>query len=140
MRISTSRVVVEVQVDAPALLGSLEKGVPKRVASARRVSLGDAGRLSYTVDRGPFSARIENDALVVETRVDASAEICKPLGLLGCVEYATCAPGALAQARLPLLLQPSYRFPPPQVSIPVTRRCTLTALDIDVTGRVQRER
>lgn len=139
MRVPTSRVVVEIQFDAPALLGALESSVPKRVAAARGVHLGDPGRLSYVVDRGPFVARIDGDSLVVETQVEAAADVCKPLGLLGCVEYASCRPGAVARAKLPLLLEPTYRFPSPVVQIPVTRRCTLTALDIDVTGRVQHE-
>jgi hypothetical protein len=139
MRVPTSRVTVDVRVGAGSILEQLERAAPRRVVERRGVGMGVAGRLSFAVDRGAFQLGLERDDLVVGVELVGDAELCKPLGLFGCVPYASCRPAAHAHAAVSLMLDPAYGLPPSRVDIPITRRCTLTALDIDVTGEVQSE-
>lgn len=132
-----SRVIVEARVEVKAALAELERTLPRRLAERRGVELGDAGRLSYTIDRGPFALHLEGDELSVDVELQGHAEVCKPVGFLGCVGYASCAPGGRARASLRLLLGNDYRLLPSRVQIPVTRPCTLSALGIDMTSEVQ---
>lgn len=138
--IPLSAVTVEGQVDAAAIVAELEKAVPRRVAERRALDVGGlAGRLSFQVDRRAFSLGLEGDALFVGVELRGDASLCKPLGLLGCVEYASCQPAARAKVAMSLLLDERYQLARPLVEIPITRRCTLTALEIDVTGDIARE-
>jgi hypothetical protein len=134
-----SRVLVDVQVDTGEVLRELDHAVPRRIAERRGLDIGDAGRLSFVVDRGPFGVRLAGADLIVEVDLAGEAEVCKPLGLLGCVGYATCSPRAHASAGLRLLIGDDYRLPPSRVTIPVTRPCTLTAFGLDVTGEIQQQ-
>jgi hypothetical protein len=134
-----SRVLVDVQVDTGEMLRELEQAIPRRVAERRGLDIGDAGRLSFAVDRGPFGVRFDGEELFVEVDLRGEAEVCKPLGLLGCVGYASCSPRAHASAGLRLLLGRDYRLPPSRVMIPVTQPCTVTALGLDVTGEIQQQ-
>jgi hypothetical protein len=113
--------------------------VPKRVVEQRKVDAGAAGRMDILVDRGPFAVSLAGDELAIEVDLAGEASLCKPLGMFGCVHLASCRPGAHARAAVSLVLTPGLELSPSKVAIPVTRPCTLTALGVDVTGRVQHE-
>lgn len=132
-----SRVLVEARIEIAAALAELERSLPRRLAERRDVELGDPGRLSFTIDRGPFSLALSGDELSIDVDLRGQAEVCKPVPLLGCVGYASCSPGGHARASLQLLLGEDYRLLPSRVQIPVTRPCTLSALGIDMTAEVQ---
>lgn len=135
----TSRVLVEIRVETEAMLAALEAAVPRRVAERRGLDLGAPGKLDFHVDRGKFRVRVAGDELAVEVDLEGDAALCKPMGALGCVGYASCQPSAHAHAAVPLLLGSDFRLPSSRVGIPITRRCMLTALSIDVTGEVEAE-
>lgn len=134
-----SRVVVDVRVETGAILAGLDRAIPRRVVEQRGIDAGPAGRLDVVVDRGPFSVSLAGDDLVLDVDLAGSARVCKPLGPLGCVGWASCDPSAHARAAVRLVLDASLGVPPSSVAIPITRPCTLTALGVDVTARVQRE-
>jgi len=116
----------------------LEQKVATRLAEERNKSIGIAGHLRYTVDRGPFSVAVEGDSLVVRTDVRGRAEACR-----GSSCYASCEPQGRATATVPLRLTPEYRFQPSRVAFTFTRGCEVRALGgmvkIDVTPTIQAE-
>lgn len=134
-----SRVMVDATVDVAAVLAEVHQSVPRVVAEASAVDAGEAGRLSFRVERGEFSLDLKDKRVGVKLPLRASAVLCRPLGPLGCVEIARCQPEAVASAHIVPLLDESYRFPSPVVAIELTKRCTLTAFAIDVTPRLQAE-
>ena len=127
-----STLVVNVDVELGGLRQALEAKVPRRVAEERDHDLGPAGRLEYTVDRSPFTVRVESDALVVESMLQGRAQACAKGRC-----YAGCAPEARATARVPLRLGADYRLRTSDVRIDVTKGCEVRALGglltIDVT-------
>lgn len=134
---SPSRVLIEARMETKKALEELERTLPRRLVERRNVELGDPGRLSFTIDRGPFSFLLEGEELTVGVDLRGQAEVCKPVAFLGCVGYASCAPEGQARASLKLLLGEDYRLLPSRVQIPVTRPCTLSALGLDMTAEVQ---
>jgi len=130
-----SEVVVGISFDAATLTNRLAKEVPPRVASARNVDAGIAGKLTYHIDRSPFSVAVHERRLFVSTHLTSRADMCKPLGPLGCVDYAHCSPEAQATASIPLSLGSTYRLGPANVAIRVTRPCRVGA--VDATSRIQ---
>lgn len=127
-----STLVVNVEVPLAGLRQALEAKVPRRVADERDHDLGPAGRLEYTVDRGPFTVRVEGEALVVESALQGRAQACAKGRC-----YAGCAPEARATARVPLRLGADYRLRTSEVRIDVTKGCEVRALGgfltVDVT-------
>lgn len=132
-----STVVFAVDVDLAKIRQELESQVPRRLAEERDRDVGVAGRVTYTVDRGPFSVGMDRDRAVVATDVNARAAICKPLGPFGCPQYASCDPAARVRAMIPLWLTPEYGFAPSSVTFDTTRRCLVTAANIDVTPMIE---
>ena len=130
-----SEVVVALSFEPSTLAARLAREVPPRVASARDVDAGVAGKLSYRIDRSPFAVDVRDDRLFVSTRLTARADLCKPLGPLGCVQYANCSPAANAIASIPLSLGSSYQLGPASVAIRVTRPCQIGGLN--ATPRIQ---
>ncbi len=135
--IPASEIVVGISLDTATLTRRLGEEVPPRVAQGRNVDAGVAGRLSFRIDRSPFSVAIRGRNLVISTQLDGQADLCKPLGPLGCVHYAACSPRALATASIPLSLGPAYRPGPASVHIQVTRPCEIGG--IDASAHMQRE-
>jgi hypothetical protein len=131
--IASSQIPVEVQVELAIARKTVEGQVPKRVASGSGVSIGSAGQVTYTIDRGPFSFVMVGESLVARTDLTINASVCKPVPGLGCVQYGSCTPLARVDAGLPTQLSDQYALKASTVSIVVTRRCLMTALDIDVT-------
>lgn len=127
-----STIVVEVELPLAPLRQALEGKVPRRVAEERDRDLGRAGRLEYTVDRGPFALRVDGGALFVEAALHGRAQACAKGRC-----YAGCAPEARITARVPLHLGADYRLRTSDVRIDVTRGCEVRALGglltIDVT-------
>ena len=119
-----------------SLAKELDGKIAPRLAEERDKSIGIAGHLRYTVDRGPFSVAVEGDALVVRTDVRSHAEACR-----GATCYASCDPQGRATASVPLRLTPDYRFAPSRVSFAFTRGCEIRALGgmvkIDVTPTLE---
>lgn len=134
-----SNVVVDLAVDTAAIVAALDREVPRRVAQGKGIDVGALGKASFHVDRGAWGASVRAGALHVETELSGHAEVCKPLGPFGCPSYASCDPGARADASIPLVLGADYRLPSARVAIPITRPCTVTSLGLDVTGRLQHE-
>ncbi len=137
--VPSSRLVVEIRVDTDGLLAALEAAIPRRVVERRGLVLGDAGKLDFTVDRGPFELGLAGDRLTLSVDLSGSARLCKPLGGLACVPYASCDPLARGRAEVSLVLGDDLRVPGSRVEIPITRRCTLTALEVDVTKDLEAE-
>jgi hypothetical protein len=131
-----STLVVSVEVPLGGVRQALEAKVPRRVAEERDHDIGMAGRLEYTVDRGPFTLRVENDVLVVESMLQGRAQACAKGRC-----YAGCAPEARATARVPLRLGVDYKLRTSEVRIDVTRGCAVRALGgfltVDVTPILQ---
>ena len=127
-----STIVVHTEVPLAGVRQALEAKVPRRVAAEKDHDLGAAGRLEDTVDRGPFSVRVENNALVVESNLQGRAQACARGQC-----YAGCAPEARVTARVPLRLGADYKLRTSEVRIDVTKGCQIRALGgfltIDVT-------
>lgn len=141
-----SRIVVDADIDVAAALAEAERAVPRELGNGPdgdTVSVGDAGQLTMHVRRGDFAlalAEREGKTQVgVRVPLVGDATLCRPLGPLGCVQVAACQPEALASASLVPLLDESYHFPPPEVAISLSRGCTLTAFQFDITPRLQAE-
>ena len=132
LEVPRSTLVVNVEVPLAGVRGALEAKVPRRVAEERDHDLGIAGHLEYTVDRGPFAMRVENDVLVVESVLQGRAQACAKGRC-----YAGCAPEARATARVPLHLGADYKLRTSEVRVDVTRGCEVKALGglvtVDVT-------
>ena len=135
--IASSQIPLEVQVDLSIARKSVESQVPKRVGAGSGVSVGSAGLVSYTIDRGPFSFAMVGESLVARTDLTITASVCKPVPGLGCVQYGSCTPLARVEAGLPTQLTDQYGLKASTVNIVVTRRCLMTALDIDVTPIIE---
>ena len=127
-----STLVVDAELPLGGLRQAIEAKVPRRIAEDRDHDLGVAGRLEYTVDRGPFAVHVENDTIVVESMLQGRAQACAKGRC-----YAGCAPEARATARIPLRLGADYKLRTSEVRIDVTRGCQVRALGgfvtIDVT-------
>ena len=127
-----STVVVQVEVRLAGIRQALEAKVPRRVAEERDHDLGVAGRLEYTVDRGPFTVRVENATLVVEANLQGRAQACAKGRC-----YAGCAPQARVTAKVPLHLGADYKLRSSEVRIDVTQGCEVKTLGglltVDVT-------
>ena len=130
-------VPVDVAIDLARVVRSIEAEVPARILEEHDRDIGTPGRLSYVVDRGPLAVTVEGGRLVVRADLVAHAAVCKPIGILGCVTYASCEPTALASASLPAALTRDFGFGPSAVSVDVRRRCVVTALAIDVTPMLE---
>jgi len=137
LELPVSSVVANVSLDVQAMTSRLSREFPPRVASARDLDASFAGKLSYDIDRTAFHVSLVGDRLQVDTRLTAHAELCKPLGILGCVPYGACDPAAHAVAAVPLVLHPNYAVGPANVSIAITRPCLISALSLDATPRIQ---
>ena len=131
--IAPSQIPLEVQVELAIARKTVESQVPKRVASGSGLPVGTAGQVTYTIDRGPFSFVMVGESLVARTDLTISASVCKPVPGLGCVQYGSCTPLARVDASLSTQLTDEYALKASTVSIVVTRRCLMTALDLDVT-------
>jgi hypothetical protein len=118
-----STILIDAEVPLTIIKNGLEAKVGKRVAEERDHDLGIAGRLEYTVDRGPFAVSVQGDTLVVEAPMQAHARACAKGSC-----YAGCDPEARVTARVPLRLGADYKFRPSQVRIDVTRGCELRAV------------
>jgi hypothetical protein len=127
-----SQLIVNVDVPLAGVRQAIETKVPRRVAEERDHDLGVAGHLEYTVDRGPFTLRVEGELLVVESILQGHAQACAKGRC-----YAGCAPEARATARVPLHLGADYKLHTSDVRVEVTRGCEVKALGglvtVDVT-------
>jgi hypothetical protein len=127
-----STIVVQVEVPLAGIRQALEAKVARRVAEEHDHDIGAAGRLEYTVDRGPFTVRVENATLVVESNLQGRAQACAKGRC-----YAGCAPEARVTAKVPLHLGADYKLRSSEVRIDVTKGCEVRALGgfltIDVT-------
>jgi hypothetical protein len=130
--------IVHADIKLAPLAKELEAKVSRRLAQERDRSIGMAGTLNYTVDRGPLRLLVEDNSLIVQTEVRAHAEACRGAGC-----YASCEPEGRATATVPLHLTPEYRFPPSRVAFMFTRGCEVRALGglikVDVTPTLRAE-
>ncbi len=131
-----SRIVADTEFKLARLASELEANISRRLAAKSGASLGVAGTVDYTVDRGPLSLAVEDETLVVQTDVQAHAQACKRGHC-----YASCDPTARVQARVSLKLTESYRFAPSRVSATFTRGCKIRTLGgfltIDLTPTLE---
>jgi hypothetical protein len=130
-----SRIVAHVELKLAPIVKELEAKIAPRLADEKDKPAGAAGHLDYTVDRGPFRASVEHDALVIRTDIRAHAEACKNRSC-----YASCSPEGTATATVPLRLGPDYRFAPSHVAFAFTKGCEVKVLGgflrIDVTPTI----
>ena len=131
-----STIPFEVAIDLGDAKKALEAQVPMRIADEHGRDLGAVGKLTLTIDRSPFRFAIEGGRLVVKTDLTTHAQMCKPLGVFGCVQYASCDPTAVARASVAEALTPAARFSPSAVNIDFAERCVVTAFHIDVTDMI----
>lgn len=124
-----SRIVSNLEIPISAIASRLATEVPNPVSSARNVDAGAAGRLTYTVRRSPFSLDVREGRLLAFCELVAEAEVCKPLGPLGCVSYGSCSPAAHAEASIPLQPRADWGLGHSRVGIGITRSCRLGPLD-----------
>ncbi len=134
-----SVIPVLVRASLPHARALLEAQAPKRLAAETNHSIGAAGKLTYTVDRGPFAVSLKAGVIVAETDLTVSASVCKDVYALGCVKYGSCSPLLHVVATLPTQLKDDFSFAPSTMRVDVTRRCLMTALDIDVTDFIEIE-
>lgn len=131
-----SRIIAHAELRLSRLAQELEAKVEKRVAEARDVSIGVAGVVHYSADRGPFTLSIEGDSLIVRSEIRAHAQACS-----GGRCYASCDPIAVARAEVPLRLSQRYAFDRSRVTTAFTRGCKVRALggflSIDVTPTIE---
>jgi hypothetical protein len=129
--------VVDAETSLSSVRRELEKAIGRRLATVRGASAGVAGKVNYTVDRGPLSVSANPRALVVRTVVRANAEVCARGRC-----YARCRPEANVRAEVPLLLGADYRFGKAKVTAKFTRGCKIRTLGgfltIDVTPTIER--
>lgn len=134
--VDRSTVRADVEIPFASMKQALEAKIGRRVAEERDHDMGVAGRLEYTVDRGPFAVSVQGDALAVEAPLDAHARLCAKGQC-----YAGCDPQLRATARVPMRLGADYKFRPSSVRIEVVRGCELRALGgflrVDVTPVLQ---
>jgi hypothetical protein len=136
--VEPSILAATVRVPLARIRKELEARVPVRVAAESDQDIGTAGRLTYTVDRGPFSFAVNDGKLSVRTDLTSRASVCKPLGPLGCQPYASCTPTARMEATLPIALSPKWKVGSSTVRIDVVKGCQVTPLGIDVTPEIER--
>lgn len=130
---------MDARIETQKLLAELERSFPERLIERSGIPLGDPGKLAFSIHRGPFFLQLDGDELEIGVDLRGQAEVCKPVALLGCVRYASCAPEGQARASLHLQLDNDYRLHSPRVRIPVTRPCTLSSLGLDMTQEVQQQ-
>jgi hypothetical protein len=127
-----STIVVHAEIPLRAIQQNLEAKLARRVAEERDHDLGVAGRLEYTVDRGPLAVSVAGDRLLVATPLTGHARACAKGSC-----YAGCDPILKATAAVPLALGPDYKFRHASVTIDVVRGCEVRALGglltVDVT-------
>ncbi len=131
-----SRIIAHAELKLASLQQELESKVERRLSEARNVSIGVAGVVHYSADRGPFALSVEGDSLIVQSEVRAHAEACS-----GSRCYASCDPIALARAEVPLKLNERYAFGASRVTTTFVRGCKVRALGgfltIDVTPTIE---
>src|SRR3954468_7394253 len=93
-----STIPFEVAIDLEHAKKELEGQVPMRIADEHGRDMGAVGKLTLTIDRSPFRFAVEGGRLVVKSDLTAHAQMCKPLGVFGCVQYASCDPTAVVRA------------------------------------------
>ncbi|MBI5537814.1 MAG: DUF4403 family protein [Deltaproteobacteria bacterium] len=130
-----SQIGATILVSLSAIASRIASEVPPQ-AAASRVNVGAAGLLTYTARRTPFTASLRGQRLHFTSQINATAEVCKPLGPLGCVVYAECQPAAVADASLGLEPATDWSLGPSRVVVAMTRSCTLGP--IDATSMIQR--
>lgn len=133
-----SHLVVHLSVPLARIAKELEGRVARQLAPQERVSLGPAGVLEYSLERGPLSLSVVRERLVVAAPVQGRAQACS-----GGRCYASCEPQGVARVELPLVLRPDYRFYPSRVSFEFTRGCKVRLLGgfltVDVTASLRAE-
>jgi hypothetical protein len=130
-----SFIAVRVETDLEPFANALAAAVPQRDAAAG-LAIGAAGRVSYTAQRTPFSMSVRDRSVHFTSQISARAEVCKPLGLLGCVSYAQCEPSAVADASFGLEPDTRWWLGPSSVRVVLTRPCVVGPLD--TTPMIQR--
>src|SRR5262249_37172610 len=90
--VEPSRIAFTVVVPLAKMRKAVEGKVPVRVAEESNRDIGTPGKLSYTVDRKPFAITVDKGRVILTSDLTAQVHVCKPLGPLGCQEYATCTP------------------------------------------------
>jgi len=138
--LETSRIAFSVVVPLATMRKSIEAKVPVRVAEESNRDIGTAGKLSYTVDRTPFVISVNQGRVILKSDLTAQVHVCKPLGPLGCQEYASCTPTMRFEASVPIALAPTWTVAPSTVRIDVVKGCVVTPLgmvSVDVTPTIE---
>ncbi len=131
----TSLLVGTLSASRARLLEELEARVPRELARVHQRDAGDAGKVSYSVQRGGFDLRVAGSTLELHAPISAEAELCKELGPL-CVTYGRCSPRFDARVSAPAIVGPGFSLPRARVEVTLTRSCSV--LGFDATGELKR--
>jgi hypothetical protein len=131
-----TRVALRVEVPTEVVEAALADAVPWVLAKAEGRSLGAAGKVTYKVKRGPLQVSAADDELVVETRLVADIDVCKPLGPV-CLHYGSCQPQWVARVTVPM--DWSLNEPPsPKLALSIDKGCVLRPVGYDATPELRR--
>jgi hypothetical protein len=132
-----SALIAELGVELAPVRARLEREVPKRLGQGTNEPIGAPGKLTYAVDRGAFTIAVRGDDVVLRMPFSATASVCKPSGLLGCVTYGRCAPAGVVEAKIAGRLGETWSLGPARADVIITKRCVMTALEVDVTPQLE---
>lgn len=135
---TTSTLVAEVGIELAGVRARLEKEVPRRLGQGSDEPIGAPGRVTYAVDRGAFTIALRGDDVVIRMPFSATASVCKPTGPFGCVTYGRCAPAGVVEAKVSGRLGEDWSIAPAKAEVTITKRCVMTALDVDVTPELEK--
>lgn len=126
-----STVLLSADVPLSAILSRVEKEAPRQLAAEKGRDIGAAGRADFVVRRGTPSLRADGKTLELDVPVDATIDVCKPLGSM-CLGYGHCEPAFTARFKTEARLD-GFDWPDLRSSIRVEKRCVIA---IDVTDQI----
>lgn len=134
---ASSTLIAEVGVELASVRARLEREVPRRLGQGSNEPIGAPGKLTYAVDRGAFTIAVRGDDVVLRMPFSATASVCKPTGPLGCVTYGRCAPAGYVEVKTSARLDKQWTLSPAKADVTITKRCVMTALELDVTPQLE---
>jgi hypothetical protein len=135
--LGSARIVLRATASRAAIVAAMEREVPDVVASARGLSIGAPGTLSYVVRRGEPRFGVAQGELSVAVPLLASIQVCKPLFGM-CPVYGRCNASVEIHARTPARLEEGWQLPRPELESRIVRGCLLEPVGLNVTSELQR--
>lgn len=130
--IPESTLTARLTVPVDALVSSLEREIPRKLAAEKNRPIGAPGRATYTVRRGKFRLKASAKKVSVTVPVEADIRVCKPFGAM-CVGYGQCSPAWNLTYSIENSVGEDFSLFSPKVRVKNTKRCVI---GIDVTPRL----